>query len=55
MEALATFSKRYHLWVWRNPELDREVESLEIVPLAVRASSWRLITLGIRGRAPVPA
>jgi hypothetical protein len=53
MEALATFSKRYHLWVWRNPEPDREVESLEIVPLGPRFIV-AAITLGYVDEHPFP-
>ena len=53
MEALATFSKRYHLWVWRNPEPDQEVESLEIVPLGPRFIV-AAITLGHVDEHPFP-
>ena len=47
MEALATFAKRYYLWVWRNPEPDLEVESLEIIPRG-RASSLRRLRWDMR-------
>ena len=53
MEALATFAKRYHLWVWRNPEPGREVESLEIVPSGPRFIV-AAVTLGYADEHPFP-
>ena len=53
MEALATFTKRYYLWVWRNPEPNREVESLEIIPRGPRFIV-AAITLGYADEHPFP-
>ena len=53
MEALATFAKRYYLWVWRNPEPDLEVESLEIIPRGPRFIV-AAVTLGYADEHPFP-
>ena len=53
MEALATFARSYHLWVWRNPEPGREVESLEIVPRGPRFIV-AAVTLGYADEHPFP-
>ena len=53
MEALATFTKRYYLWVWRNPDPEREVEALEIIPRGPRFIV-AAITLGYADEHPFP-
>ena len=53
MEALATFAKRYYLWVWRNPDPSRDVESLEIIPRGPRFIV-AAVTLGYADEHPFP-
>ncbi len=53
MEALGTFSKRYSLWVWRNPEPDLEIEALKIVPRGARFLV-AAVTLGHVDEHPFP-
>jgi len=53
MEALATFTKRYYLWVWRNSDPGREVESLEIIPRGARFIV-AAVTLGHVDEHPFP-
>ena len=53
MEALATFSKNYHLWVWENPNPEISIDSLEIIPAGPRFLI-SAITLGHVDEFPFP-